>query len=133
MRTILLLSITVISLNISAEATGIDSGRKSKKSVADLIVGTWVMKQNGEKELLRYVRAEKFELNTRGFVFHESGHLTIYEEFGCQLPPNFRVYSATWEVSNNKLIIIDDNYPGEKPRKMKLAQLDKRVLKFTWK
>jgi hypothetical protein len=106
---------------------------KKKQDISDMLLGTWVHEQKANKDLLRFVKADSFNLNTRGFTFHKNGKVTIYSEFGCQLPPHFRENSADWEVTGKRTVSIDTHFPGEKPREMRIEKLGKRELLFSWR
>ena len=103
-----------------------------KSEIPQLLVGTWVHKQDLDKDSFRYVKADKFEKHTKGFVFTKDGKVEMYMPLGCQLPPNFAMFHGNWRVLNRNTIEIDRHFPGEAPDRMKLVKLNNRVLRFVW-
>lgn len=106
---------------------------RPKDELAERLIGTWVHKQDLDKNSYRFVRADSFKKNTKGFTFQKDGKLVMYVPFGCQLPPNFNAFGAEWKVLNKNTLEIDRHYPGEEPDKMKITKLNDRVLRFVWK
>ena len=110
----------------------LNSNAQSKDELRKDLIGTWVRTESSDKEFLRYVKKNELKENVRGLVFKKDGNVILYEEFGCQLPPNFRSWNASWEVKSKNLVIIDRHYPGEKPLKMKIKKINGHVMKFAW-
>jgi hypothetical protein len=129
--TLLALSVGCFSLCFLSSTYGNVPG---EKEVAELLIGTWVHKQNGDMNSFRYVKTDALEKNNRGFIFSDSGKVTIYGEFGCQMPfPSFKMNYGSWNVKSKNSILIDRNYPGETPDRMKIIKLTNRTLRFIWK
>ena len=104
----------------------------TKEELKNDLIGTWVRTDSPDDEVFKFVKSKELKENVRGFIFHEGGTVILYEEFGCQLPPNFKPWTASWEVKSNKVVIIDRHYPGEKPQRMKIKKINGRALKFVW-
>lgn len=107
-----------------------NNDNRKKDSISRSLIGKWVHEQDDDNISFRYIKATELTKNTRGFIFHQSGRVTIYEEFGCQMPPNFRSVETNWEVKSNGVVFIEDYL---RTRRMKIIEIDYKTLRFKWK
>ena len=122
MKTIIFLISVFLFLSFNTD-------NKKKDTISNSLIGKWVHEQDDSNNSFLFIKAIELKHNTRGFIFHETGKVTIYEEFGCQMPPNFRSMEAKWEVKSNRIVIIEDY----RTRRMKIIEIDGKSLRFKWK
>jgi hypothetical protein len=100
--------------------------------IPDQLEGTWVRDMNWNPYSFRYVRSDSIIKNQRAFIFKPDGKVSIYSEFGCQLPPHFKFREADWWVSGRHEISIDWHFPGEKPDRLKVILLREDEFRFSY-
>ena len=107
-----------------------NADNSKKDLISKLLIGKWVHEQDDDNTSFRYIKSIEHKKNKRGFIFHQSGRVTIYEEFGCQMPPNFRSVETNWEVKSNSIVFIEEH---NRTRRMKIIEMNDKILRFKWK
>jgi hypothetical protein len=125
MKNIVFLLICILLLSFNTD-------NSKKDLISKSLIGKWVYEPDDDNNSFRYIKSIELTKNTRGFIFHQSGKVTIYEEFGCQMPPNFWSREVNWKVKSSGMVIIED-YFNRKTKRMKIIEIDSSTLRFKWK
>jgi hypothetical protein len=108
-----------------------NNDNRKKDSISKSLIGKWVHEQDDNNESFRFVKSIELKEKAQGFIFRESGEVTIYEEFGCQMPPSFRYTNAKWEVRSNGTVLIKESVV--RTRRMKIIEIESKFMRFKWR
>ena len=123
----------ILSFGIHSQTKGHKSNLK-RSDIESTIIGQWTYQQDSVIFSLRYIKTDSINPKKRGLIFYKDGKFKQQIEFGCQMPPSeqFFIKDGIWKIRRNQ-IIIRYNEPNFQNERMRLIQLNEKVLRFTWK
>lgn len=128
-----ILSCMILSFNIHSQTKGQKSNLK-RSDIESTIIGQWTYQQDSVISSLRYIKTDSINPKKRGLIFYKDGKFKQQIEFGCQMPPSeqYFIKDGIWKIRRNQ-IIIRYNEPNFQNERMRLIELNKKTLRFTWK
>lgn len=128
-----ILSFMILSFVIYGQTKG-QKPKLKKSDIESTIIGQWTYQQDSVISSLRYIKTDSINPKKRGLIFYKDGKFKQQIEFGCQMPPSeqYFIKYGIWKFRRNQIIIVY-NEPNFKNERMRLIELNEKILRFTWK
>lgn len=128
-----ILSFMILSFGIYGQTKG-QKPKLKKSDIESTIIGQWTYQQDSVISSLRYIKTDSINPKKRGLIFYKDGKFKQQIEFGCQMPPSeqYFIKYGIWKFRRNQIIIVY-NEPNFKNERMRLIELNEKILRFTCK